>query len=160
MTTKGTSAIRETVKHIQNVCNFLNLFAKELFERSIYHDRSKLEYPESEEFAKYTSCLAGTTYGSKEYKQLLKKLESTLTHHYKHNRHHPEHFANGVDGMNLVDLVEMFCDWKAATMRHNDGDLTKSIIINSDRFNMSPQLVSIFLNSVSLFEGKDVSNRK
>jgi len=160
MASKETVAIRETVKHICKVGEFLSLFAKKLYDRSIYHDRTKLEYPESEGFANFTSCLASTTYGSDEYKQLLKKLESTLIHHYKHNRHHPEHFTNGIDGMNLVDLIEMFCDWKAATLRHDDGDLIKSIIINSGRFNMTPQLVSIFLNSVNLFEEKDVSNGK
>ena len=33
--------------------------------------------------------------------------------------------------MNLVDIVEMFCDWLAATKRHDDGDIYKSIEHNS-----------------------------
>jgi hypothetical protein len=31
-----------------------------------------------------------------------------LKHHYAHNRHHPEFFGeDGVDGMSLVDVIEM-----------------------------------------------------
>jgi hypothetical protein len=55
-----------------------------------------------------------------------------------------------VDGMNLLDLVEMFCDWKAATMRHADGDISRSITQNTERFSLSPQLAQIFQNTVNL----------
>lgn len=54
--------------------------------------------------------------------------------------------------MNLLDIIEMFCDWKAATMRHNDGNLEKSIQHNSARFNLSPELTQIFINSMSIVE--------
>jgi hypothetical protein len=51
-----------------------------------------------------------------------------LKHHYAHNRHHPEFFGeDGVDGMSLVDVIEMLADWKAATEHHDDGDLAKSL---------------------------------
>ena len=59
-----------------------------------------------------------------------------------------------VSQMNLVDIIEMLCDWKAATMRHNDGDILKSIEFNKKRFQISDQLTQIFLNTVSLFEKK------
>ncbi len=54
--------------------------------------------------------------------------------------------------MDLMDVVEMFCDWKAATMRHNDGDIRKSIEINQKRFNMSDDLMEIFKNTAKLFD--------
>jgi len=47
-------------------------------------------------------------------------------------------------------LLEMFCDWKAASERHNDGNIRKSIEHNADRFGMPPILVQIFENSVDL----------
>lgn len=53
-----------------------------------------------------------------------------------------------VSSMNLFDLLEMLIDWYAATKRHNDGNIHRSIEINRDRFNMSDQLVQIFLNTV------------
>ena len=53
----------------------------------------------------------------------------------------------GVEGMTLIDLMEMLCDWKAASERHADGDVLKSIGMNQKRFNVSPQLQAILLNS-------------
>jgi hypothetical protein len=54
--------------------------------------------------------------------------------------------------MNLLDLIEMFCDWKAASERHNDGNLRKSIEINGQRFSMPPELIEIFENTVEVVE--------
>lgn len=157
-------SMQETWKHIDQVRRFLQVICRELVERGGAHDRSKLESPEVEFFAEYTPKLAGCTYGGDEYKQFLQEMKPALDHHYAHNRHHPEHFleeadatfrASPVNCMNLIDVIEMFCDWKAATLRHNDGDLRKSIEINAIRFEMSKQLVSILINSIGLFEGED-----
>jgi hypothetical protein len=142
---------KQTEEHIINVAKMAGIFVKELFLRALNHDNTKLEEPEFSIFKIYTEKLKNSTYGSDEYKQFLKEMKPALDHHYKNNLHHPEHFANGIEGMNLVDLVEMFCDWKAATMRHDDGDINKSIEINAERFNICPQLKSIFKNSVKIF---------
>ena len=57
-------------------------------------------------------------------------------------------YQSSVNGMNLFDLLEMFVDWAAACQRHADGDINRSIEINQKRFNLSPQLVNIFKNTV------------
>ena len=44
--------------------------------------------------------------------------------------------------------IEMFLDWAAASQRHADGDINKSIEINTERFHLSPQIVQIFKNTV------------
>jgi hypothetical protein len=142
----------DTMEHIENVRNFINVFVAELLIRGVNHDQTKLESPEVELFTEYTDKLAGVTYGSDEYKSYLEKLKVALDHHYAKNRHHPEHFVNGVNDMNLIDIIEMFCDWKAATLRHDDGNLQKSIDHNAKRFNMSDQLTKIFRNTVELFD--------
>jgi hypothetical protein len=142
--------IAETMKHKENVERFLDLFINALTAREILHDNSKMEEPELSIFVEYTNKLKGTTYGSEEYKRYLQEMKPALDHHYANNRHHPEFHENGIDGMNLIDLVEMFCDWMAATMRHDDGDILKSIEINKQRFNMSDQLASILRNTVEL----------
>lgn len=56
--------------------------------------------------------------------------------------------ASGIYGMSILDLVEMLADWKAAGMRHADGDITKSLEINRKRFGISDQLFMIFQNTV------------
>lgn len=46
----------------------------------------------------------------------------------------------------------MICDWKASTMRHNDGNILTSIDKNQDRFGYSSDMAGIFKNTVKLFE--------
>jgi hypothetical protein len=55
---------------------------------------------------------------------------------------------SSINRMNLFDILEMFIDWNAAVLRHADGDINKSIEINTKRFAMSPQLVKIFENTI------------
>jgi hypothetical protein len=142
----------DTREHISNVQKILQHLNRELSLRGIAHDRSKLEPPEAEFFKKYTPLLEDVTYGSPEYEQFLEEMEPGLDHHYEHNRHHPEHFENGLAGMNLIDLVEMLADWKAASMRHEDGDLVASIEKNAERFEIDPQLVQIFKNTILVLD--------
>ncbi len=143
---------RDTIAHINQVRRQLSRVIVELEERGRIHDKSKLESPELEIFTEYTPKLAESTYGSDEYKEFLKGMKEGLDHHYANNSHHPEHHKDGIKGMDILDIVEMLCDWKAATLRHNDGDIRKSIEINQKRFGYSADLKAIFLNSVKIFE--------
>lgn len=95
--------------------------------------------------------MAALTYGSDEYKKCLQAIKPALDHHYANNSHHPEHYKQGIDDMDLLDLVEMLADWKAASERHNDGNILKSIEINGKRFEMSPQLIRIFENTAKRY---------
>ena len=87
-----------------------------------------------------------------EYQQFLDKLKPALDHHYASNRHHPEHFVNGVTDMTLIDILEMFCDWKASSLRQNDGNLLKSIDVNAERFHMDGQLRQILINTARMLD--------
>ena len=138
---------QDTLDHIAKVRQNLWEFTHELERRGQEHDASKLQSPEKEAFDEVTPKLRGLTYGSEEYKANIAKLGEALKHHYAVNSHHPEHYSNGIDGMTLLDVVEMFCDWKAATERHADGNLERSIEINRERFGMSDQLAAIFQNT-------------
>lgn len=152
LTTEQRATNFDTCLHIQAVQRILFRMAREILHRAEVHDQSKLGSPEVEAFTEHTTALAKSTYGSPEYKERCEAMRPALEHHYGHNRHHPEHFKEGVNEMNLVDLIEMLCDWKAASMRHNDGNIRRSIEINADRFGLSPQLVRIFENTVELLD--------
>jgi len=116
--------------------------------RAVVHDFSKLGWGETSQFVTVVHKLKGVTYGSNEYKRMMEEdLPKALELHYRRNSHHPEHYTNGIAGMNMVDLVEMFCDWKAATKRHADGSMERSIDVNRKRFVMSEQLCTILRNS-------------
>lgn len=56
--------------------------------------------------------------------------------------------VSSVNNMNLFDLLEMFLDWNASCQRHANGDINKSIEINTARFGLSPQLVEILKNTI------------
>lgn len=138
---------RDTRKHIDRVLILTSELIGTAIEQIDKHDQSKLEQPEKALFDEFTPKLKGLTYNSEEYKAILAELKVALDHHYLYNSHHPEHNQSGVAGMTLIDLIEMFCDWKAATERHADGNFANSILKNKDRFCMDPQLVSIFENT-------------
>lgn len=123
---------------------------KELAMRSALHDQSKLQSPEKEAHDKYNPRLRQAVYGSDEYKAILAEMSDIPAYHYAHNRHHPEHHPNGVNDMSLVDIIEMLCDWKAATERNN-GDLAKSIEISIRRFGIGDQLAQIIRNTARDF---------
>lgn len=143
------SAEAETLKHIRRVQQLLGLLASDLIRRAGCHDASKLESPEAEVFEEYTAKLKGSTYGSDEYREFLKGMKPALDHHYAANPHHPEHYADGIRGMTLLDVIEMLADWKAATERHADGSLSRSIEINQGRFGYSDELRAILTNTAT-----------
>lgn len=143
--------LAETYKHIKRVGHFLGTFTTELLHRADVHDNSKLEEPELSGFALNTEKLGKVEYGSVEYKEMLKDLQPTIDHHYSRNRHHPEFHKDGINDMNLVDLIEMLSDWRAATERLRNGNIRKSIDVNAERYGLSPQLRRILENTVKDF---------
>jgi len=52
-----------------------------------------------------------------------------------------------IGGMSLFDLLEMLVDWKAATERHNDGNLANSIEQNQKRFGYSDETKGFLTNT-------------
>lgn len=147
----------KTLRHIETVRNYLNLVIVELIHRQEQHDQSKLQSPEREMFDEYTDKLRGTTYGSPEYKAMTAEMrKGPLAHHYANNRHHPEHHKNGIRDMNIVDIIEMLCDWKASSMRHNDGNILRSIEIQQEKLGFSDDMRIMFENTAKWIDGERV----
>jgi ribosomal protein L40E len=137
----------ETVEHILAVQGTLGAVSNQIRCRGKNHDRSKLTTEELPHFA-VAENLKKLKYGSREYTKALAGLKPALTHHYKANRHHPEHFMDGIVDMNLVDIIEMVCDWHCAAMRHGeDHNIFKSINHNRMRFHIHHQLACILWNT-------------
>jgi len=105
-----------------------------LYGRAWKHDLSKYRWSEASYFAKTIFDLKHSTYGSDEYKEMLASIQPAIQVHYKRNRHHPEYHKNGFNDMTELDKLEMLADWYAATKRHANGDIFKSIEINHSRF--------------------------
>jgi hypothetical protein len=138
----------ELYKHVRQVRLNLNRLIKKLIDRADHHDDSKFESPEAEIFEEHTEERNATVYGTPEYEACKAKVQIAIDHHYANNSHHPEFHKNGINGMNLLDLVEMLADWRAATQCNQNGNIRKSIEINAVKYKISPQLQEILENTV------------
>lgn len=139
-------------EHRARFQKYMSRVIRNMADRIVEHDNSKLSAEELEPYASVIGEFGKHQFGSEGYNKVRESLEDALQHHYAHNRHHPEHFAEGIHGMNLVDLIEMLCDWKSATQNTGgNGDLMKSIGILSEKYGISPQLVQIFINTAKDF---------
>lgn len=140
-----------TRKHIQRVSELLGEAACELIKRAAHHDKSKLMEAELVPLQRMQDVIdrdGPSPYGSDEYKRRTKMLGPMLTHHYANNSHHPEFYPNGVDGMSLFDVIEMFFDWKAASERGEESSM--NIGAACARFKIAPQLESVFRNTATM----------
>lgn len=141
------SSTQDTRKHIKAVRARLDQVVANLKARGKAHDASKLEEPERSGFAALAKDLRAVAYGSDDYRAALQEAKPTIEHHYAANTHHPEHYPNGIRDMSLLDIVEMFADWAAASERTQDGSLAQSLPINAQRFGYGPELAAIFENT-------------
>lgn len=155
----------DTKEHIKRVQQYVTEAAHDLTVRAAFHDSTKLSKAEKPYFDVATPKLAQLEYGSEAYFEALAELNVALKHHYLQNDHHPEFFATFelfgedhrekvaeaklVQEMNLLQIIEMLCDWKAASERHENGDIYKSIEQNADRFGYSDEFKQILKNTAN-----------
>ena len=133
--------------HRREVLHIFSKVAIDIVERSIKHDYSKYKEDEKELFKNTTT--SDCIYGSLEYFRKLDNIKEALKLHYERNDHHPEHKNQGIEGMNLITLLEMLIDWWAASKCYGDeGDIYRSIDINQSRFKYSDELKKIFQNTI------------
>lgn len=143
----------DTFAHIVAVQGRLFMAVQDLLVRAHLHDASKLVEPELSMFNVYRRKLDEVDHDSAEYRQHLKDMGDALQHHYQVNRHHPEHFGEeGYLGMTLLDLVEMVCDWAAASARQAPDDPQAALEAwisgaAKERFGYSAELARILLNT-------------
>ncbi len=132
-------------KHLVTL-NIIKISIK-LWIRAIKHDASKFQLEEVKGFS--ISNLQESTYGTEDYYKSHEDIISAIDRHHRRNSHHPEYYENGVEGMDIVDLVEMICDWEAAVKLHNKGSFENSLEHNVSRFNLSPQVTNIVKNTIN-----------
>lgn len=137
-----------THNHIARVRELLGEFAIEMIRRGDKHDRSKFLPVELEPLARMQALIDAegpAQFGTPEYKRRTNLLGEMIAHHRANNSHHPEHYPNGVAGMDLFDVVEMFFDWKAASERGEDSCMRLGSAC--DKYNVTGPLRDIFYNT-------------
>lgn len=131
-------------QHVTQVVNAL-------MARASAHDLSKFSEDEATLFQERIPAIDAAQkqfgYESPEHKSARANLGEALKHHYANNTHHPEHFSNGVEGMNVYDVVEMLCDWWAVADA-KVANVLSFIAQNQVRFNISEQLKEILVSTI------------
>lgn len=145
----NTTTTKEYIeKHIEYVRKHLAIFIALLRARSIKHDDSKLQEPEFSLWCKMDEE-PRYEYGSDKYIEKMKKHAKVFNMHYKNNRHHPEHFSNlGILGMNLVDIIEMLCDWLGYKEKLSVKEAIDIVDKQMKRYNFSEDLSAIIKNTL------------
>lgn len=142
------SALTITLRHMKRVQDLLGMAAINLMQRGQKHDLSKLEPIELgalERLMEHQKEHGQAAYGTPEYEQQRALLGPMLDHHYANNTHHPEHYDDGVNGMDLFDVVEMFLDWKAASER--GGEDAMNLTYAAERYGIDAQMLNVFRNT-------------
>lgn len=137
-----------THKHIARVRQLLGEFAIEMIKRGDRHDASKFDPVELEPLQRMQDLIdkeGQAQFGTDEYKRRTDMLGDMITHHRANNSHHPEHYPNGIAGMDLFDLVEMFFDWKAASERADSSVM--HLDAACDKYDVAPQLRWVLHNT-------------
>ena len=111
--------------------------AKALMERAIVHDASKIE--NKDEFRALTSIVNDKSCLKNASSQLSIFKQDSIELHWKHNRHHPEHFSN-CEEMNRIDRMEMVCDWMARSIQYKSNLLEFVETRQAERFHF-PELM-------------------
>jgi hypothetical protein len=137
-----------THKHIARVRQLLGEFAIEMIKRGNRHDASKFEPVELEPLQRIQDLIdkeGHAQFGTDEYDRRTAMLGDMITHHRANNSHHPEYYPDGIAGMDLFDLVEMFFDWKAASERGESP--TMNLGAACDKYDVAPQLRWVLRNT-------------
>jgi hypothetical protein len=138
----------ETINnHRKSVHDKLQFLRQELDTRAVDHDKSKLLPPEinwlieMDREPKYK-------YGTPEYFDKMHRWQKFFDHHYAENRHHPDHFVNGVNDMTLVDLCEYLIDIISYFDEMHVDDAIKTIELQKERFGLDDQLCMVLKNTL------------
>lgn len=136
------------LKHKKSVREKLLFLSEELRKRAEEHDNSKLQFPEIEWLIEMDKEQR-YQYGTKEYFDKMNRWKKFFIHHYTQNRHHPDHFSNGIDDMNLVDITEFLVDIVSyyEVLQVHDGE--KVLDDQEKRFQINGQLRNVLSNTLN-----------
>ena len=112
---RGTDKFKaEYAAHRARVHDILSSISRELVVRARAHDKSKMGSPEYDNYEEFYENKDGTLDQRISAGRSYSMAEQL---HAKANDHHPEHFEDGIAGMNIIQLVEFVADFLWKRMR-------------------------------------------
>ena len=152
--------LTDVLKHRAEVAMYIERVCGILKERATVHDLTKLSDPEFSIFVSTRERFKKVNYGTKEYEALTEEAKEAVDHHYRHNRHHTAYHKNGINDMNLIDLIEMVCDWLSAQNRSPDKTIWDTLDYAQRKYKIDKQLLSIMANTLRLLENRFIQTRE
>lgn len=156
---------RSFIRHRAYLADVMGRVARAVEQRAQIHDLSKLQDDEFEGFSRIHAAARIHKFGSPEYAEGLRQERPTIDLHFSRNRHHPERpklmgeaaeVGRGMpddytywaarDGaaMNFLDVIEMVCDWWAASKGYDDArpwsETVKLNLAQKEKYLSSEQL--------------------
>ena len=146
--------------HRYDVGKSLSVLIKALIDRASEHDLDKFHPEVVDKHCEMFEDFQKTKpdYGTPGYDEVKDRFEDIIKRHYQASRHHPEHFERGIDGMNLVDMMEMVCDWVAATPK--DQDVFDAVGLNCSKYGIDEQLMVLIVRTIIDFRLEGMDNGK
>jgi len=135
------------ISHIDRVKSWISRFATILYSRGIHHDESKLQEPEYSLWKKMDEE-PRYPYGTQQYKDKLERHKKVFKLHYRKNRHHPEHWNGWYSEMDLVDMIEMMCDWLGYKENISLSEAQKLIETQCKRYGFSNEMRGLLYNTL------------
>lgn len=130
-----TKTLVTMLRHVGIVRRNIKRISEGLERRAEVHDISKLSLEEFSGFVEVNQIARKYPFGSKEYKESLKDND-VINLHFSRNSHHPEFYPNGISDMSLLDIIEMVCDWKAASETYGRTSFFDALVIQAERFKL------------------------
>lgn len=126
--------LKSNIIHRYYVNFFLSKTVQAIMLRAALHDVSKYSDSEFPGFRAATYYVYGP-WGKENIPDAVKeKLQESIDLHHKNNDHHPEYFPYGIEDMDLIQLLELAVDWKAAMIRHGNVDIDENIRVGQKKF--------------------------
>ena len=134
--------VRSFIRHRAYLADVMGHVARALEHRAQVHDLSKLQDDEFEGFSRINAAARIHKFGSPEYAEGMRQERPTIDLHFSRNRHHPERpklmgemaeyerglpddatywSAHSDAAMTFLDVIEMVCDWWAASKGYDDA---------------------------------------
>ena len=140
--------LADTIRHVSEVAENLAEMRHDLEKRGIAHDRSKFEAVEFDAFVETRPAFKKANFGTPEYQKCTEATEEAVNHHYANNRHHTDYHSGGFADMNLLDILEMLADWRAASRRSPDLSFEESLPRAFERYKIPGNMQKHIVNTL------------
>lgn len=120
--------------------------ALELAKRASVHDHSKFDHDEIEQFIQMPQQDGASRPPNG---VLTDKQKSLIEMHWKKNRHHPEFFSD-YHSMDLIDILEMCCDWHARSVQFGNDFMKYVHSVPQQRFGFDDEFFATVLHYCSI----------